>query len=334
MRIVQSELEQNRLIATLDPSSEFSVETVQYCEANLANIPQAELGKCKPAFSKSSGPVHQLIIRNAGKQLSAVKVTDMLAISKAFGDIITKGLITLAKNGFTHFDIKPDNVVYSISSDKCVLIDFGLIAQFRTVFSSQSKYLLIHEYRYYPMEFKHFAMLRGYMKGPHDSSHQTDSIDDLYGTYMPVFFQGWKADSQALLNWMSIVFTSHSFQKAMTVFAANKIDIFSCGVTLLETWIKRAANLNTTANKGLAKLLRFILAAVDVNFFRRPCPAAAAQLWKGIHDPAVSVQDFYAAVLSVQNLEVMVALANLPSDMALALNLAWVQPLGEAELLP
>jgi hypothetical protein len=48
----------------------------------------------------------------------------------------------------------------------------------------------------------------------------------------------------------------------------------------------------------------------------------------------VSVQDFYAAVLSVQNLEVMVALANLPSDMALALNLAWVQPLGEAELLP
>jgi hypothetical protein len=91
-------------------------------------------------------------------------------------------------------------------------------------------------------------------------------------------------------------------------FLANKVDVFSLGVTMLEVWLR--GNNTVPFESQHQKLLLLILAMVHPFAACRLCPFTASQLWKGVYNPSVTTTAFKDAVLHIQNFELEATLVH------------------------
>jgi serine/threonine protein kinase len=190
-----------RLIKKIDPSQEFTVPYYGSCEVDvLARQPRSHtrsdnnIHDCTKVTDISNN-LHdrmwpQMMFKYGGEDLDMVseninnKKYDKLTFDKLICMLlpVCKGLVKLKYRGYSHMDIKPNNMLLDSVNNKILLIDFGLLDISKNVILDNSA--LTFATMYYPPEFIIVYLIReGY----------TD-FDTLYSATMRNF-QSFGADA-------------------------------------------------------------------------------------------------------------------------------------------
>ena len=153
-----SEDRNNKIFATVDPLTSFTLKYYGMCDVDLAKTrPKDNVAACDHIGMEYNKPI-ELIYEDGGIDM-------FLAIDKRpfmmFEDLIPlwgplfKGLIAMKKAHIQHCDIKPDNILLQERGglERLVLIDFGLITKDSTFLAKMRKRFNF-TYAYYPPELK------------------------------------------------------------------------------------------------------------------------------------------------------------------------------------
>jgi hypothetical protein len=299
----------NDLVARFDPLHEFTVDTVLTCAADLAGVPESALDECPLDEPSPPEGYYQLISENGGQEMKKAMVADpkhVPVLLQRMGPIIVKGLPRLAEAGMVHRDIKPANVLVNEARRRCTLIDFGLAVGMDQVFDDHAVNLLLHKYWYYPVEFPLYAY-KEYIMDPRAEGDllPLKTLPGLDRADRPMWRRVLEAlcDECAAARHVLNRFTATNdadMQALATEWFANKVDVYSVGVSMLQAWLVPGPFPRDNAQQ---KLLLFIMALVHPVVLSRPCPFLAAQLWRGVYDKSVLVADYYQAITMVQEFE-------------------------------
>jgi serine/threonine protein kinase len=145
---------------SVDPESKFTMPLSATCA--IAPPQPKDLGLHAPDACKSfQGREKQFIYPDGGNDLKHFalqyvrKPKQFFTMFKTMRPIF-EGLVTMSQKRVVHCDIKPDNVLYNPKTKRCILIDYGLMATFDTLYKdvNGSDSLKDVDYMYFPIEFK------------------------------------------------------------------------------------------------------------------------------------------------------------------------------------
>jgi serine/threonine protein kinase len=306
----------NRLIASLDPNHEFTLQAVTTCQADLSGVDASVLRECDGMTARASS---QIISEYGGTELLKVPLEDTLTMLVGLQPLFEVGLPRLAESSWCHLDLKPANILYNEGRHRCVMIDFGLASGFEKVYSYQS--LLQHQYPYYPPEFKVIASGREPIRAEEWPTLCPVAYSRFFGgdALAPVW-EGWVHECEAVELVLGRPYRATVPEREdAAMFRAllcNKVDVYAMGATVVEMWCRMG---RPPTNDFERKLLMFGMALMAPLPFMRPCPFAAAQLWGGVTEDSVHYVDFEAAVHAVRAFEMEASLAMCHRDMRAAL---------------
>lgn len=222
----------NDLVKRWDPTNKFTLPLLGHCKTKL-NEKNASM--CEHA-NDIEQKYQQLIHKYGGKdlmQLMKMKKKSGKSLDFMISGVlpIVEGLLTINKDKYAHLDIKPDNILFDGS--KMYLIDFGLVSKYNTIYSNKNKFILSHNYPFYPPEFKAYIF---------------KSYNDFYTAFNANFafrltIRGKKLD---LLEYLQnvLMYTDEEQRSDLRALYANrkkynnKIDVYAFGIVLLllYTW--------------------------------------------------------------------------------------------------
>ena len=157
------------LIKTMDdkPIDEFMNPIVGECPVRLSND---QLKECVPLKNVDEDDQYQLIYKHSGTDLQKMlgegsfklmTLHDNVATMKMFEKLVRGLYTTFCKQKKSHMDIKPANILYIQHGDgnkyaegRFLPIDFGLVSDFKNIYTIENIPLLEYEYPYFPFEFK------------------------------------------------------------------------------------------------------------------------------------------------------------------------------------
>lgn len=248
----ENELQMARIMARIDPKSDFSIPIIASCEGIQYYRHNDEVSKCKlieNTTTKPSTDYKQIIYKYGGTSLQ-----DIMTSNKQHGTIprfiklfmrlepILQGLKKFNNRSpnapnVVHFDIKPHNLM-SLRS-KLYLIDFGLLSTHEEVYSKYTTHILASDYPWYPPEFKVY-LFPSNMKGStqQDFNKLFNRVQDNFMKVEPyiahaittVLKMDVKQELQAFFN-------DKVPKKEYIQSFANKIDIYSLGIVLLQLYL-------------------------------------------------------------------------------------------------
>lgn len=165
----KSELQRNIHISSrVNTSNKFSPRFLGSCDihtSKLSDKDMEEFNKCgfvakrktylnqkekeKDKGEHPSFIYPQLLMEYGGKPLSDLSTNfiDIFFTSKS----LFEGIFLLQKHRMSHLDIKENNIVYDAEQDRMLLIDFGMMSQFKNLYKNAE---LDFNYAFYPPEFK------------------------------------------------------------------------------------------------------------------------------------------------------------------------------------
>ena len=150
-------------IERIDPAQKFTVPIVQNCRISRTRYAERELRKCD-GYAEFTSKIPQIVYNGDGSDLHKVLAERLYGAT--FADLflamepVFAGLVTLAKAGVVHQDIKPANIIYYPNEGRCALIDFGLMIGADEVYEAENLPICQTVYRYYPPEYQYALALR------------------------------------------------------------------------------------------------------------------------------------------------------------------------------
>ena len=136
----RKELQEYILIDKVDPKAEFYLGKPETCKFEKSNVNNPPVSKCKIGKQiLESNEKYDLIIMNDGGDNLADFAIKMKKVSNNVENrkIMTKfwkeakrlllGVQAFVKYNIIHHDLKPQNIVYNSVSNRCNIIDFGLM---------------------------------------------------------------------------------------------------------------------------------------------------------------------------------------------------------------
>ena len=241
------EIRINKIISTVDPQNNFTLKMKDYFRIHKKDFKNKEEIEKSRFFKRYNHINHyyQIIYQDGGIDLiDYVKLSEDLIpftkLLKMFLNIF-EGVRTLQNNGYIHFDIKPDNIVYNKKEDKLYLIDFGLFDYINHFYDRHNTHKHSYTYAYYPMECKLAHLIYHYdlTKTPVDYlimilyDETKENIKDIecdINNYLKM---------PLLKNMREFIYEEFGCDKINTTKAdflnkySHKLDVYSLGVTLL-----------------------------------------------------------------------------------------------------
>lgn len=240
-----------KVVISIDPKNKFTRPYYGDCEVDMTN--QLDALKCKHVDLNTTTMYKQIIYKNGGNDLKNLLRTEggdyikLRKVLKGFLPIV-KGLHLLSKHGYSHLDLKPDNILCNLTQSEnksavLYLIDFGLMTELDNIFNKRKSFILEHDYVVYPPEFKMYIS-KAYKSG-YDF---IESFMDNFSVQYKVSDFGRVDAYKVMTEWINYsrqeqeddlkdLSKVSDFKKY-----ANKIDIYSLGIILLLLFVWSRSN--------------------------------------------------------------------------------------------
>jgi serine/threonine protein kinase len=276
---LREELENNKKIEELDPKNEFTIKSYGSCYTDVEHTKASDrIDKCEHISEYSNN--REIVYEDGGidlyhltKSKKAVNYDELIPLWIP----LVRALVVMKETGVQHTDIKPDNILYNARRHRLVYIDFGLMTRTRD-FNTRMIKRFSYKYPYFPPEFKLYDEIftkSGGMSISYD--HVANIIQknfrsvtglfetiskyiDIDGSLRPLFDQYIHMSSEAAVKTLAQI--------------REKLDVFSLGISMLETYIY----LHKHDKKYCEDFVRKVIApmiAFDVNQRATPEEALA-----------------------------------------------------------
>ena len=235
-----NELDMARIMQKIDSDNEFSIPMIASCDGLHYYRHNDEVSKCKLIDTKAPLTQYkQIIYKYGGKSLDNIMSSDsrvgsiknfckMLLAFKPIINGIKKFNNRAPSPNVVHLDIKPQNIM-SLSS-KLYLIDYGLLSAHQEVYHSSRTHILATDYAWYPPEFKAYIFKGDYDKLFKRINDNFVNVDPQIGKAITTILKmNPKKDFEAFYN--------SKISKKQYVDFANKIDVYSLGIVLLQLYV-------------------------------------------------------------------------------------------------
>jgi len=263
----------NKIIDKIDPKNEFTLPNMGACITSPYQAkPSDNIKSCNNITRRQDkqAELYQILYKFGGQDLLKVSFDpkNKLSLDDLFNMFlpILQGVQRIHNHGYSHFDIKPDNMLFQKTENKLVLIDFGLVTPLKETFTSDS--LIAASYPYYPPELKLFYAMK--TKMPKSRWHSF--IEENYTRYSDVYSV---LDSFDRASTRILEFIDEASSKGQTAFLRDcqasfptKLDVFSLGMTMIELYTYMYGRIRdfTYVNGFLHKV---VLPMVDMNPYSR-----------------------------------------------------------------
>jgi len=243
-----NELQMARIMARIDPKGAFSIPFINNCEGVSYIRHNDEVSKCKLMNSQDTNAklrdYNQIIYKYGGTSLldlmtkpnSTGTISRFIKLFTRFEPIL-QGIKKFNNRrrdsnapNVVHFDIKPHNIL-SLRS-KLYLIDFGLLSTHEEIYSKNTTHILASDYPWYPPEFK------AYLFPP------TADFNKLFNRVQDNFLKVEPYLATAVTSTLKMnpkqdlqAFYNAKVPKKDYIHYANKIDVYSLGIVLLQLYL-------------------------------------------------------------------------------------------------
>jgi serine/threonine protein kinase len=237
-----NELDMARIMQRIDTKNEFSIPIIASCDGIHYYRHNDEVSKCK-LMEVNTPPSNykQIIYKYGGQSLEQVmsngkrtgNITNFCKIFLAFKPIllgIQKFNNRDPSPNVVHLDIKPHNIM--LLRSKLYLIDYGLLSAHDEVYQANRTQILSSDYPWYPPEFKAYLFKNA---GEYDKlfkrvNDNFINVDPVIGkAIVTILKMNPKNDFEAFYN--------SKIPKKQYIDFANKIDVYSLGIVLLQLYL-------------------------------------------------------------------------------------------------
>lgn len=234
----------------VDPKGDFTVKYVGDCE--IAKPKKGALSGASPSGKCSNfrGTEHQILYPDGGMDIKTFvkqnkrSPTKFLELFKGMAPVF-KGLKVLHEKGLVHNDIKAANMLYNTQTKRAIMIDYGMMSSYKTVYADFND-VNNATYMYYPPEFRMFNKLIAARGTPRGSARAPSlptlaSLLEFYETaFAPiepkelfgVFGVNLTRDLKTALHLMQGAVRRPHVRKTFVEHLVDRIDVYSLGVTL------------------------------------------------------------------------------------------------------
>lgn len=252
------------IVSRIDSKNKFTLKKLDKCL--VRKLPKKEMRECK--YKSWEFPKSQIIYEYGGKDLTNLEegkynVKDLIpAIYN-----LTIGLVELEKHRICHRDIKQSNIVYK--DGLFYFIDFGMALSYDKVYDDDQDFILKYNYCFYPPEFKVYYNYK-FSQKPVTSIDNIEQFikKDVKLNYVKseIVFDNNMIDTMIkdLLNKVGSI----DVLKMAMIGQANKIDVFSLGVVLMNLLLKT----DDKYTEIKIKLLKILDKCIELNPYKRINP--------------------------------------------------------------
>ena len=252
------------IMKKIDPKGKHILKKIDECK--VKTIEKKDRTSCK--YSKTEFPKYQIVYEYGGMDLSKFTEKDFDVKSILPGIYnLTSGLVLLEKHRMCHRDIKETNIL--CKNNLFYFIDVGLALSYDRVYDKDQDYILRYNYCYYPPEFKIYYN----MKHSYNNLSSIDNIEQFIQRDVKLNYvkSGIVYDTNLIDNAITSIlkkFSDVDMFKLMMIKNANKIDVFSLGMVLMNLLLK-SNNKYVETKMGLLKILD---RCVELNPYKRISP--------------------------------------------------------------
>ncbi len=235
-----NELDMARIMQRIDDKNEFSIPIIANCDGLHYYRHNDEVSKCK--LLDKNVPLSnykQIIYKYGGKSLENVissdtrvpSIKNFCKILLAFEPIL-EGIKKFNSRdpspNVVHLDIKPHNIM--LLRSKLYLIDYGLLSAHQEIYQPSRTNILATDYPWYPPEFKAYIFKGDYDKLFNRINDNFVNVEPEVGRAITTMLKmNPKKDFEAFFN--------SKIPKKQYVNYADKIDVYSLGIVLLQLYI-------------------------------------------------------------------------------------------------
>lgn len=264
----------SNIVNRIDPKGKYMLRKLDECK--VKTIESKDRTKCK--YKQNEFPKYQIIYEYGGMDLTQFSKTDfnIKSILPAIYNL-TAGLVLLEKHRLCHRDIKESNIVFK--NNLFYFIDFNLALSYDRVYDDAQDYVLRYNYCYYPPEFKIYYN----SKYSYKNISSIDNLEQFIHRDVKLNYtnSGIVYDSDLINNTIRAIlkrFDNIDVLKMTMIALANKIDVFSLGVVLMNLLLK-------SNNKYIEKkmsLLKVLDKCIELNPYKRLSPRRLHQEIKNL----------------------------------------------------
>lgn len=264
----------SNIVNRIDPKGKYMLRKLDECK--VKTIESKDRTKCK--YKQNEFPKYQIIYEYGGMDLTQFSKTDfnIKSILPAIHNL-TAGLVLLEKHRLCHRDIKESNIVFK--NNLFYFIDFNLALSYDRVYDDEQDYVLRYNYCYYPPEFKIYYN----SKYSYKNISSIDNLEQFIHRDVKLNYtnSGIVYDSDLINNTIRAIlrrFDNIDVLKMTMIASANKIDVFSLGVVLMNLLLK-------SNNKYIEKkmsLMKILDKCIELNPYKRLSPRRLHQEIKNL----------------------------------------------------
>lgn len=268
---MEEEVRITKIINDIDPASEFTIKYYGACDIDFRKVGMPTVKDCRSVdlsqYKKENrSHVQQIIYANGGIDMHAFCTSYAVKHSVMFDDIIVmvlpimRGIATMNRKNWIHFDIKPPNMLYNDKEKRMYLIDFGLTRNATDASANLPglEYLLSWPYLYYPPEFRIMSRI---LKGKDVIGADMDFFTDLKKSYGTLARIGIDEHDSGLRRMMDAARKNPAaFREAFAQKYLYKVDVYSLGMAINEIiYMLSRFNAFHTSNKAFVDEFKGIL---------------------------------------------------------------------------
>lgn len=227
-----------KVLQRIDPKNTFTLPIINTCTISTTTFNNSSTKPCESiqesVIERNKPILPQLTMPYGGINLKSYmrkhrgNIKSLKTILQASRSLL-QGLALMARKGYVHQDIKPQNILVGENDKRLILIDFGIMVNHRRVFDkSKNDYVLEFDYPYYPPEFKLF-------------SHKTTSL----ASFLPIFKDNFSYRTISKRGYLDIIENDLNIDIKKQLkelishpsYDVTKIDIYSLGIVFLELYM-------------------------------------------------------------------------------------------------
>lgn len=291
--VISTEYKFAKLVHTWDPVGEYFVVPTKLCNTTPRLVLEhREAKKCSQLQDVIEEPfLPQIVMPNYGVDMVSFLESYRLRYKKAFSlrtwikllENVFQGLKIMHQNGYTHMDIKAENVLYD--GKKLRLVDFSLSVPQRTLYKNALQEFSV-AYFVYPLE-----MYLVYYQHVHQCKKESGC--NIYYEFMSGLYSFGKENALQYLQYHPYNEIIHKIFVLNTWISQNptwyeevkqnveKIDVYSLGMLCIDVE-HFGFDYSTISRDAQVRYKTFIQKMTAIDFRERPTLKEAYELYKQI----------------------------------------------------